>query len=141
MASEQQASVVGSGNIVIQNSGDYAHITVGVPYLTLIRAQTRIDQAQAGVKSYTRRRIPVTRSIAAVARRACRKACPTMIQTGEKETLSQVSRRNRRCPILGTHQTGTMRMPYATIRPGTSSIAFLTISFILRSRVRNYLCC
>jgi len=37
MASEQQASIDGSGNIIIQSSGDYAHITIGVPYLTLSR--------------------------------------------------------------------------------------------------------
>jgi len=35
MASKQQASIDGSGNIVIQSSGDYAHITIGVPYLSL----------------------------------------------------------------------------------------------------------
>jgi hypothetical protein len=68
MASEQQASVVGSGNIVIQNSGDYAHITVGVPYLTLIRAQTRIDQAQARVKSEIDLLNPFNRTVELVGR-------------------------------------------------------------------------
>jgi Tetratricopeptide repeat len=68
MASEQQASVVGSGNIVIQNSGDYAHITVGVPYLTLIRAQTRIDQAQARVKSEIDLLNPFNRAVELVGR-------------------------------------------------------------------------
>ena len=68
MASEQQASVDGSGNIIIQSSGDYAHITIGVPYLTLIHAQTRIDQAQARVKSEIDLLNPFNRAIELVGR-------------------------------------------------------------------------
>jgi hypothetical protein len=68
MSSEQQASVDGIGNIIIQSSGDYAHITVGVPYLTLIRAQTRIDQAQARVKSEIDLLNPYNRAVELVGR-------------------------------------------------------------------------
>ena len=68
MASEQQASVDGSGNIIIQSSGDYAHITIGVPYLSLIQAKTRIDQAQARVKSEIDLLNPFNRAVELVGR-------------------------------------------------------------------------
>jgi len=39
---KQDASVIGSGNIIVQAAGDGIHVHVGLPHLTLIPPRNRV---------------------------------------------------------------------------------------------------